>query len=405
MNPNFQKEENDGDYLYEDIQFDPKLLEVANQIKKELKISPDEKVDSKRRLNGQAQKVAKWIPILLFFACLPFAFSMLRRPTEIAQPKFDLTTWVLNDTSFELREYEPMFLKDISAIRSNADGKWIAYGDRSGHLRVVDESLQKEKALPGWSAGITHIAWSKDSTKIAAGADDGAVIVFDRTTGIQSQFQLQNQPVRSLDFDRDGSTVSVIDRYNVSLLDLKSGSFKTNQFFSAYNTGHAFSHCGNKIVYNGTDGIAGVHWGHNRILIYDVPSESWFELENISTSNQRIAKFHWSDDDCNVIGLATDGKIYRWNIETRTRECIQPEKLRESNQTRGIALHWKNEDHYTIFVDGNIYQKQKSGLEKTGFIEIENDGKHPFSVDISACLLYTSPSPRDRQKSRMPSSA
>ena len=26
-------------------------------------------------------------------------------------------------------------------------------------------------------------------------------------------------------------------------------------------------------------------------------------------------------------------------------------------------------------------------------------------VDVSACLLYTSPSPRDRQKSRMPSSA
>ena len=26
-------------------------------------------------------------------------------------------------------------------------------------------------------------------------------------------------------------------------------------------------------------------------------------------------------------------------------------------------------------------------------------------VDVSTCLLYTSPSPRDRQKSRMPSSA
>ena len=28
-----------------------------------------------------------------------------------------------------------------------------------------------------------------------------------------------------------------------------------------------------------------------------------------------------------------------------------------------------------------------------------------FSIDIYSCLLYTSPSPRDRQKSRMPSSA
>ena len=30
---------------------------------------------------------------------------------------------------------------------------------------------------------------------------------------------------------------------------------------------------------------------------------------------------------------------------------------------------------------------------------------HEASADGKACLLYTSPSPRDRQKSRMPSSA
>ena len=44
---------------------------------------------------------------------------------------------------------------------------------------------------------------------------------------------------------------------------------------------------------------------------------------------------------------------------------------------------------------------------------IENDNKSPYIVKESlirmplrlGCLLYTSPSPRDRQKSRMPSSA
>ena len=29
----------------------------------------------------------------------------------------------------------------------------------------------------------------------------------------------------------------------------------------------------------------------------------------------------------------------------------------------------------------------------------------PFAKKVNPCLLYTSPSPRDRQKSRMPSSA
>ena len=32
-------------------------------------------------------------------------------------------------------------------------------------------------------------------------------------------------------------------------------------------------------------------------------------------------------------------------------------------------------------------------------------GMTPVFVDVNTCLLYTSPSPRDRQKSRMPSSA
>ena len=33
------------------------------------------------------------------------------------------------------------------------------------------------------------------------------------------------------------------------------------------------------------------------------------------------------------------------------------------------------------------------------------DSAAPAAVESSTCLLYTSPSPRDRQKSRMPSSA
>ena len=44
-----------------------------------------------------------------------------------------------------------------------------------------------------------------------------------------------------------------------------------------------------------------------------------------------------------------------------------------------------------------IGQLQGALLSVVGLNEIE--------PSISACLLYTSPSPRDRQKSRMPSSA
>ena len=37
--------------------------------------------------------------------------------------------------------------------------------------------------------------------------------------------------------------------------------------------------------------------------------------------------------------------------------------------------------------------------------ELDEAGQQSLAGQIEGCLLYTSPSPRDRQKSRMPSSA
>ena len=42
-----------------------------------------------------------------------------------------------------------------------------------------------------------------------------------------------------------------------------------------------------------------------------------------------------------------------------------------------------------------------SGTLELVFVTADSE----FSVELENCLLYTSPSPRDRQKSRMPSSA
>src|SRR5678810_946497 len=50
-----------------------------------------------------------------------------------------------------------------------------------------------------------------------------------------------------------------------------------------------------------------------------------------------------------------------------------------------VAHHLMNDGHTVVGIDG---------------LKVE-----PLDASISGCLLYTSPSPRDRQKSRMPSSA
>ena len=46
-------------------------------------------------------------------------------------------------------------------------------------------------------------------------------------------------------------------------------------------------------------------------------------------------------------------------------------------------------------------EREKGSLERIG----ELRGRPTLVVLTNVCLLYTSPSPRDRQKSRMPSSA
>ena len=55
-------------------------------------------------------------------------------------------------------------------------------------------------------------------------------------------------------------------------------------------------------------------------------------------------------------------------------------------------------------VEGPI-EVTPTGLVGDGQADLENHGGPDKAILCYNCLLYTSPSPRDRQKSRMPSSA
>ena len=49
-------------------------------------------------------------------------------------------------------------------------------------------------------------------------------------------------------------------------------------------------------------------------------------------------------------------------------------------------------------------QAHEDALPHTSVLT-RDDIRNSSAIDLPSCLLYTSPSPRDRQKSRMPSSA
>ena len=65
----------------------------------------------------------------------------------------------------------------------------------------------------------------------------------------------------------------------------------------------------------------------------------------------------------------------------------------------------KNHPGQIAFPGGKKDKSDSSSIETALRETQEEVGLNPKNVEIIACLLYTSPSPRDRQKSRMPSSA
>ena len=80
----------------------------------------------------------------------------------------------------------------------------------------------------------------------------------------------------------------------------------------------------------------------------------------------------------------------------------------------GAGLHFWKLVNQLFFNDALVVESKESNqslLDALAEIDVKEDDKYYIAFDYVVdnqdirCLLYTSPSPRDRQKSRMPSSA
>ena len=75
----------------------------------------------------------------------------------------------------------------------------------------------------------------------------------------------------------------------------------------------------------------------------------------------------------------------------------------ESFQTSDNKTYWKCGYCLAKFLDPGLYIEV--GIEKERYLEHDNRIDDEAYRSFLSCLLYTSPSPRDVEESRMPSSA
>ena len=86
-------------------------------------------------------------------------------------------------------------------------------------------------------------------------------------------------------------------------------------------------------------------------------------------------------------------------------EMATPNAYRTAGGAPGYA-YYQNTADYTMDIELNDGQRKLYGSETIVYTNNSPDQLEYLWLQLDQnCLLYTSPSPRDRQKSRMPSSA
>ena len=128
--------------------------------------------------------------------------------------------------------------------------------------------------------------------------------------------------------------------------------------------------------------------------------------EFLSIINRRTDQLF--DFDLAVLGGGPGGYV----AAIRAAQLGQKVCIIEKEKLGGVCLNWGCIPTKALLKNAEVYQTVKKakmyGIDIKGVsVDFKKNVDRSKSVakQLSNCLLYTSPSPRDRQKSRMPSSA
>ena len=109
-----------------------------------------------------------------------------------------------------------------------------------------------------------------------------------------------------------------------------------------------------------------------------------FALRGAPAWHNLANRIFTQDEEVTTSLMLEEAKLANWNV-------------RLSPLTDHISESWNDVSQASLVIRDNPFNK--------GIDVLATVGKRYKPVQNEDCLLYTSPSPRDRQKSRMPSSA
>ena len=135
---------------------------------------------------------------------------------------------------------------------------------------------------------------------------------------------------------------------------------------------------------------------------------------NVTAAAHERNKFSIIEDSTFTFGARTVSQLAA-RPDPVTNLQLEEEFYTEGNKVlQRVRVNWQQSDRakeYEVTYQFDVDTSVKAFVPGTAFDIVDSEvGEYTVSVravgyDLDVCLLYTSPSPRDRTRSRMPSSA